>query len=377
MNWIPLNKYFVTGHETDGLNRVIESGHLSGRGNASLLTEKLLSSIGYRNPRLTPSCTSALEALAIYLNIGPGDEVIIPAYTFVASATAFANRGAKIVYADSSVNHPNVDCSLLESLVTPKTKAILLVHYGGMSCDMATARKVCEKYDLTLIEDAAHAFFSRKNDGTLIGTEGDLACFSFHDTKNISCGEGGMIVRNTSGNAADWSVLLNKGTNREAFEAGAADHYEWTGNGGSFGISELQAAFLYYQVKDAEHITNLRRAAWNALYKNLEVLQQQGVAALPYSNSELHNAHIFYLELAESRVVDEFTAFMKSRSITCARHYFPLHLSRFGAQFAPKGEHLSNATRFGNTLVRIPVYSGLTEEELTRIVDGIRAYFKA
>lgn len=377
MNWIPLNKYFVTGNEMKGIERVIQSSHLSGRGPASLLTESLLSGIGYKNPRLMPSCTSALEAAAVYLNIGPGDEVIIPSYTFVATATAFANRGATIVYADSSSFHPNVDCSLLESLITPRTRAIVLVHYAGISCDMEIARAVCLKHKITLIDDSAHAFLSRRNDRTLVGADGDLACFSFHDTKNISCGEGGMITFNTSELAPEWPVLLNKGTNREAFEAGLVNHYEWTGKGGSYGLSELQAAFLYYQVLDAENITNLRRNAWNKLFDSLSILETNGNVKLPFINSELHNAHIFYLELADTKTVDEFIAFMKSRSITCARHYYPLHLAKFGRQFGSAQAQCVNATRFGDTLVRIPIYSALTEEELTRIVQGIRAYFKA
>jgi dTDP-4-amino-4,6-dideoxygalactose transaminase len=376
MNWIPLNKYYVTGQEIEGINRVIESGHLSGRGTASLLSEKALRDLGFNNPRLTPSCTAALEAAALFLNIGPGDEVIIPSYTFVATATAFANRGARIVFADSCADHPNIDCSLLESLITPLTKAIVVVHYGGTRCDMETARAICSKHNIALIEDAAHAFLSRKSDGTLLGTDGDIACFSFHDTKNISCGEGGMITRNNDLSQKEWSVLLNKGTNREAFESGTVNHYEWTGLGGSFGLSELQAAFLYYQLQFAEEITNKRRMVWNTLFQELNQLQNEGVLSLPIIKSLKHNAHVFYLELENTNQVDALIAFMKSRSITCARHYYPLHQSAFGEKFSTGVAPCPNAAGFGESLLRLPVYSGMSDQDLSRITEGIKSYFK-
>jgi len=341
-----------------------------------MLSEKALRDFGFKNPRLTPSCTAALEAAALFLNIGPGDEVIIPSYTFVASATAFANRGANIVFADSCIDHPNIDCNLLESLITPRTKAILVVHYGGTHCDIEIAREVCNKHKIALIEDAAHAFLSRKSDGALLGTEGDIACFSFHDTKNISCGEGGMITRNNDLNHIAWSVLLNKGTNREAFESGTVNHYEWTGLGGSYGLSELQAAFLYYQLQSAEEITTKRRLVWSQLYQDLNQLQNQGVLSLPITKSLKHNAHVFYLELENTNQVDSVLAFMKARSITCARHYYPLHQSSYGSKFSSAMAPCPNAARFGATLLRLPVFSSMTAHELGRIADGVNAYFK-
>lgn len=377
MNWIPLNKYFVTGHEMEGMQRVIESGHLSGKGNASRMSEERIRGMGYRHARLAPSCTAALEAVALYLNIGPGDEVILPSYTFVASATAFANRGAAIVFADSRSDHPNLDCEQLESLITPRTKAIVLVHYAGISCDVDRARTLCARHNIALIDDAAHAFFSRTGNGELVGTQGDISCFSFHDTKNISCGEGGMIVWNKPEMIDAFAVLLNKGTNRDAFESGNASHYEWVGKGGSFGLSELQAAFLYYQLLQAGEITAMRREAWQYLHTHLQGLERAGSASLPVVNSDLHNAHIFYLKLNEPSQVDPFITYMKGKSVTCARHYYPLHLSKYGKQFVKHNQELPNAETFGNTLVRIPVYSGLTGEEKTRIVEAIRAYFKA
>jgi len=350
---------------------------LSGPGTAARWTEELIVNHGYGNVRLTPSCTSALQVAALFLEIRPGDEVIIPSYTFVATANAFACLGAKIVFADSLPNHPNIDCDVLEALITPRTKAVVLVHYAGMSCDMKKVKQLCAPRGIAIVDDSAHSFFSKNNDGSWVGMQGDVACFSFHDTKNISCGEGGMISWTNDKYTARISAIRNKGTNREAFEAGQVPFYEWTSIGGSFILSELQAAFLHAQVEHAAKITELRKTAWDYFHHELQSFEKSGDVRLPLVLNEQHNAHIYYLLFTAAKQADDFMGHMKKNSITCALHYYPLHESAFGKQFNSEGRSFPNAERFKHTLVRIPVFSGLTREECDRILSGIRSYFRA
>lgn len=370
---IPFNKPYVSGNESAYLAQAAESGHISGNGMFTKKCHQYFSDkFGFQKSLLTTSCTDALEMASILANIEPGDEVICPSFAFVSTANAFVLRGAKIVFADSEDTTPNIDASKLESLINPKTKAIVIIHYAGVACNMDAIQSIIKKHKLILIEDAAQAIDAYYNN-QILGSFGDYAAFSFHETKNIISGEGGLLVINTPQNADRAEIIWEKGTNRAAFFRGEIDKYGWVDVGSSFLPSELTAAFLFAQLEKLETIQQKRKYIWNKYKQELNYLEQEGKVQLPYIPSyATSNAHMFYL-LTERR--DELMYYLREKGIHAVFHYLPLHESPF-YKAKHDGRLLPNAKRFADTILRFPFFNDLKEEEIDYIIFSIKDYYK-
>ncbi len=368
---IPFNKTFLTGREKLYIEQVLASGKLSGNGDFTKKCQALLEKrYALRKTLLTTSCTDALEMATLLTGIAPGDEVILPSYTFVSTANAFALRGAKLVFADSDARHPNIDAQAIAALITPRTRAIVPVHYGGQACDMQTIMRLANEHSLWVIEDAAQAIDSHDGDKAL-GAIGHLGAFSFHDTKNIIAGEGGALVINHEAFVKKAEIHWEKGTNRSAFFRGEVDKYGWVDVGSSFLPSELIAAFLYAQLEAVDEIQQRRMHAWNAYRSALASLEAKGVLVMP---EQRHNAHLFYLVC---RSLDERTALiehLKSQGISSVFHYLSLHKSQY---FADKhdGRNLPNADRFTDCLLRLPLYAELGADGAERVAHAVLTYY--
>ncbi|MEZ5039026.1 MAG: dTDP-4-amino-4,6-dideoxygalactose transaminase [Saprospiraceae bacterium] len=372
---IPFNKPYLTGKEAHYLYQAVLSGKISGNG---LFTEKchgfFQEKYGFKKCLLTTSCTDALEMAAILLNITEGDEVIAPSYTFVSTTNAFVLRGAKIVFADSTVSNPNIDPSSLEALITPKTKAIVVVHYAGIACDMGKIMKIAQRHHLFVVEDAAQAIDSYYKERPL-GSIGHLAAFSFHETKNIISGEGGMLVINDQQFADRAEIIWEKGTNRSAFFRGEVDKYGWVDIGSSFLPSEIIAAFLYAQLENLTDIQTKRKEIWNLYYDNLKVLEEKGAIKLPFIPSfATNNAHMFYLVCNSLADRTALINYLRSKEIHAVFHYLSLHKSPFYAS-KHDGRELLNCDNFSECLVRLPFYYELSKTEQYSIIDETIEFF--
>lgn len=370
---IPFNKPYITGKEKQYLDQALGSGKLSGNGDFTRKCQALLEKRYYlRKTLLTTSCTDALELASLLIDLKPGDEVIVPSYTFVSTANAFALRGAKLVFADSKDDHPNLDAGRLESLITPHTRAIVPVHYGGQACDMAQIMAIAGKHKLWVIEDAAQAIDSA-HENRFLGGIGHLGAFSFHDTKNIIAGEGGALAINHEPFVKRAEILWEKGTNRSAFFRGEVDKYGWVDVGSSFLPSELIAAFLHAQLEQVEKIQQLRMVAWKTYRTALAPLESKGVLVMP---DDPHNAHLFYLIC---RSLDERTALiahLKAHGIASVFHYLSLHKSPY---FMDKhdGRVLPNADRFTDCLLRLPMYAELGAAGAERVAGSVLEFYAA
>lgn len=374
---IPFNKPYLCGNELKYIQQAVESGKISGDG---IFTRKchewFEQKYGFKKCFLTTSCTDALEMCAILIDIQPGDEVIMPSYTFVSTANAFVLRGAKIVFADSFAHEPNMDTSQIETLITPKTKAIVVVHYAGVACDMDTIVALANKYNLYVIEDAAQAIDNYYKDKPL-GSIGHLAAFSFHETKNIISGEGGMLVVNDERFIKRAEIIREKGTNRSQFFRGEVDKYSWVDIGSSFLPSDIIAAFLYAQLEQLDNIQKQRKHIWNTYFTHLKSLAEKGYFELPYTPQYSgNNYHMFYI-LCNS--LDERTALvnhLKSQGVLAVFHYLPLEQSAFYKD-KHDGRVLPNSQRFADVLLRLPLYYTLTDEEQNFVIQSITEFFTA
>ncbi|MBC7863222.1 MAG: dTDP-4-amino-4,6-dideoxygalactose transaminase, partial [Bacteroidia bacterium] len=353
---MPFNKPYLTGRESYYLEQVMRSGKLSGNGMFTTKCNEFFESVyQFKKVFLTTSCTDALEMAALLLNIKEGDEVIAPSYTFVSTVNPFVLRGAKIVFADSNAQNPNIDASRIEELITERTKAIIPVHYSGIACDMDAITDLAKKYDLQVVEDAAHSIDSFYKNIPL-GKLGALSAFSFHDTKNIISGEGGMLVINDEKFIERAEMIRENGTNRSRFFRGEVSKYGWMDIGSSFLPSELIAAFLFAQTEHLTKIQQKRKAIWQQYYQSLSVLQKEGRARLPHIPSfATNNAHLFYLVSNNSEERNALIGFLKSCGIGSAFHYLSLHQSDFykdrhGARELPL------ADLYSNCLIRLPMY---------------------
>lgn len=370
---IPFNKPFLTGKEAHYIYQAVYSGQLSGNGTFTKRCQNFFEErYGFRKCLLTTSCTDALEMAALLLDIQPGDEVIMPSYTFVSTANAFVLRGARIVFADSMSDHPNMDADRIEELITPKTKAIVPVHYAGMACDMGKIMELAEKYGLFVVEDAAQAIdsFHIEKDGTKrpLGGIGHLAAFSFHETKNIISGEGGMLVINDERFAQRAEIIWEKGTNRAAFWRGEVDKYGWVDVGSSFLPSEVTAAFLYAQLEHLDGIQERRKEIWNFYYEQLMVLK--GCIKLPIvPKYSTNNAHIFYLVFHSLEERAAIIRYLRENEIHAVFHYLSLHKSPF-YQSKHDGRTLKNCDHFTDCLVRLPLYYEL-DEKIDQVIHHI------
>lgn len=372
---IPFNKPYLTGKEAHYIYQAVYSGKLSGNG---LYTKKCQSffeeKYAFEKTLLTTSCTDALEMSAILLQIEPGDEVIVPSYTFVSTCNAFVLRGAKIVFADSEESTPNIDAIKLEGLITNKTKAIVPVHYAGVACDMDKILDLSNRYDIPVVEDAAQAISSFYK-GRALGSFGNLAAFSFHETKNVISGEGGMLVINDKNYIKRSEIIWEKGTNRAAFFRGEVDKYGWVDLGSSFLPSEIVAAFLYAQIENIEDIQNKRIQIWNKYYESFKDLEDKGKVKRPYIPAyATNNGHMFYLLCGDVEERQDLLSFLKSKGIYAVFHYLSLHKSLFYKD-KHDGRELENCDRFADTLVRLPLFYELTEEDTEKIINSVKEFY--
>ena len=374
---IPFNKPFLTGNELTYINDAVLSGKISGNGKYTKLCQEFFEKrYSFQKCLLTTSCTDALEMAAILINIQEGDEVIMPSYTFVSTANAFILRGAKIIFADSREDHPNIDEMKLEALITAKTKAIVPVHYAGVSCDMDYIMELAEKYNLYVVEDAAQAIdnYYLSKDGTkkALGSIGHLAAFSFHETKNIISGEGGMLVVNDSQFKERAEIIWEKGTNRSAFFKGEVDKYGWVDIGSSFLPSEIVAAFLMAQLENIDRIQEQRINIWNLYYNGLvDWSKKNGVEVPVKVDQSMNNAHMFYLVCPSIEFRTKLIDKLNSENINSVFHYLSLHKSKF-YEHKHDGRELINSDRYSECLVRLPLYYELTDENINSIINCIK-----
>lgn len=324
---------------------------------------------------LTTSCTHALEMAAILSDIKEGDEVIAPSYTFVSTVNAFVLRGAKVVFVDIRPDTMNIDENLIESAITDKTKAIIPVHYAGVACEMDKIMEIAKKYDLYVIEDAAQGVMSTYK-GKQLGTIGDLGVYSFHETKNYSMGEGGALLIDNEDFAERAEIIREKGTDRSKFFRGQIDKYSWVDIGSSFLPSELNAAYLYAQLEEAEKINNDRLKSWKLYYNGLLELRDKGLIELPTIPDECeHNAHMFYIKLKDLNERTKLINYLNEREIVSVFHYVPLHSAKAGIEFGSFHGEDRYTTRESERILRLPLYYGLKDTEVEYIINVIKEYF--
>ena len=370
----PFNKPYLTGKEAHYLYQSVLSGKISGNGDFTKKCQTFFEEkYGFKKCLLTTSCTDALEMASILLDIKEGDEVIMPSYTFVSTSNAFVLRGAKIVFADSYPDNPNIDATKLNALITPKTKAIVVVHYAGVACEMDAVMQLAKEHDLFVVEDAAQAVDSYYK-GKPLGSIGHLAAFSFHETKNIIAGEGGMLAINDERFKERAEIIWEKGTNRAAFFRGEVNKYGWVDIGSSFLPSEIVAAFLYAQLENLEDIQNRRKLLWQAYYtqlKSLESNQAFKLAEIP--EYATNNAHMFYLVCTSMEERTKLIQALKNEGIHAVFHYLSLHKSEFYKD-KHDGRVLENCDKFADHLIRLPLFYELEEKEVERICHVIKKY---
>ena len=374
---IPFNKPYLSGKETDYIREAVERGQVSGNGPFTKKCHRFFKErYGFPHCLLTTSCTDALEMASLLIGLEPGDEVIVPAYTFVSTANAFVLRGAKILFADSGPERPNIEAENISPLITDRTKAIVVVHYAGVACDMDPIMDLAERHGLFVIEDAAHALDATYKDRPL-GSIGHLGTFSFHETKNLISGEGGMLVVNHEPFQKRAEILWEKGTNRAAFFRGEVDKYTWVDLGSSFLPSDIIAAFLYAQLERIEEIQERRCTIWNKYHSSLLSLEQKGLLKLPHiPEYAVNNGNLFYLTTNSLEQRNELLDFLKAQGILAVFHYLPLHKSPF-YQEQHEGGTLPNCDRYANTLIRLPFYNGLTQTEQNEVIEAIQAFFQS
>jgi dTDP-4-amino-4,6-dideoxygalactose transaminase len=369
---IPFNKPYLTGKETQYIEDAVKSGKISGNG---IFTQKCQSffekKYGFKKVLLTTSCTDALEMCAILANIKPGDEVIIPSFTFVSTALAFVRQGAKIIFADSYADNPNIDVIKIESLITSKTKAIVPVHYAGIACDMDVIMNLAAKYNLIVIEDAAQAIDSYYK-GKPLGSIGHLAAFSFHETKNIISGEGGMLVINDDRFIKRSEIIWEKGTNRAEFFRGEVDKYSWVDIGSSFLPSEVVSAFLFAQIESIEDIQNKRKEIWDRYNNELSSIISTNFNLPNIPEYATNNAHMYYLVCESIERRDHLIQSLKKNGIWAVFHYISLHSSPYYFD-KHDGRILENCDMFSDCLVRLPLFYSLTIEEQSEIIQVIKS----
>ena len=367
---IPFNKPYFSGRELKYLEEVCHSTTMSGNGDFTKKCHTFFEQkYGFKKCLLATSGTDALEMCAMLCNLKPGDEVIVPSYTFVSTALAFLREGAKVVFADSSAENPNMEVEQIEPLINEKTKVIAVVHYAGVACDMDAIMALAEKYNLLVVEDAAHCIDSFYK-GRPLGSIGHLGAFSFHETKNISSGEGGMCVINDERFIRRAEIIWEKGTNRAEFYRGMVNKYGWVDMGSSFLPSEFNAAYLWAQLEQLDDIQGKRKHIWNRYFEGLNGKIGNEVK-LPYiPEYATNNAHMFYLLCPSLEYRTALMKFLKENDVQTTFHYLPLHSSKF-YENKHDGRELPNCDRYGDTLVRLPLFYELSDMEIDKIVKLI------
>lgn len=369
---IPFNKPAVTGLELTYIEQAIQSGHISGNGAFTRRCHELIKEMfGFREVLLTSSCTAALEIAAILCDFRQGDEVILPSFSHPGTANAFIRAGARLVFADCLADHPNVDPVSIERLLGPKTRAIVAIHYAGVACEINGLKEIARTRGLILIEDAAHALGARHGDKYL-GSLADLGAVSFHETKNINCGIGGMLILNRPDMIDEAIEIWNQGTNRRDFENGQVPYYSWTRTGGSFQLSDVNAAFLYPQLLKFEEITARRVRLWNLYYDQLKPLEREGYFKLPQMHEHpQHNAHIFYLLLKNNASRNHLLRYLNDHGYHAIHHYIPLHSSPFG-KYNYAEISLPNCEKIADGIIRLPLFDNLSTQIVMDIVQTIK-----
>ena len=371
---IPFNKPYFSGNETRYIEQAVRSGKIAGDGMFTQRVHRFFEQQrGFHKVLLTTSCTDALEMAVLLLNIQPGDEVLMPSFTFVSAANAFVLRGARIVFVDSTGLNPNLDAAALAALVTPRTRAIVLVHYAGIACDMDAVMAVAAQYQLVVVEDAAHAIDSYHR-GRTLGSLGALAAFSFHETKNIISGEGGMLAINDAQFGSRAEVIREKGTTRTAFYRGEVDKYGWVDIGSSFLPSDIIAAYLWAQLESLAAIQRRRRAIWQRYYAALRPLASRGIGLPVLPDYATNIGHLFYLVCRGLAERTALIAHLKERGIWAVFHYLPLHQSAYYAA-RHDGRALPWAGHYADCLVRLPLFYELSEADQQRVTDAVLGFY--
>lgn len=372
---IPFNKPYLTGKEMHYMYQAIYSGKISGNGMFTQMCHKFFEEkFGFKKALLTTSCTDALEMCALLTGVQPGDEVIIPSYTFVSTALAFVRQGARIVFADSNNHNPNIDVKQIEELITPRTKVIVPVHYAGIACDMDAIMDLAVKYNLLVVEDAAQAIDSSYK-GKPLGSIGHLAAFSFHETKNINSGEGGMLAINDGRFIKRAEIIWEKGTNRSEFFRGEVNKYGWIDIGSSFLPSEIISAYLYAQLENMDIIQAKRRKIWEAYYDGLKECCHQSNVTLPFlPDYAVNNGHLFYLVCPTLQNRTSLIDYLRTKGIYAVFHYLSLHKSPY---YQPKhdGRIMVNSDRYTDQLIRLPLYYELKDNEVNYIIDSVKEFY--
>ena len=373
---IPLQKPVRAARETAYIEEVLAAGHLTGDGAYSKLCEKWLEeNLGCKKAMLTPSCTAALEMSALLLDIAPGDEVIMPSYTFVSTANAFVLRGAVPVFVDIRPNTLNLDEELIESAITEKTRAIVPVHYAGSACNMDAIGAVAKRYGVAIVEDAAQALLSSYH-GQSLGTTGRFGCISFHATKNVTSGHGGAILINDEHDIERAEVIRDRGTNRRQFLKGDVQNYAWIDVGSSYFLSEICSGVLFAQLQQAKWINHARLAVGRKYRDGLASLETAGRIRLPLELEETHgNGHIFYLLTADKLERDLLLTHLRGRGVEAAFHYTPLHTSPAGRRFGRAHGGLPNTERASDTIVRLPVFPTLRNEQTDAVISAVQEFY--
>lgn len=395
MKKIPFNKPFLTGMENEYIRQAVESGKLSGNG---IFTKKCQhffeTHYGFKKALMTTSCTDALEMAALLCGIKEGDEVIAPSYTFVSSVLAFVRQGAKIVFCDSCASDPNIDPDKIEALITERTKVIVPVHYAGVACDMDRIMEIAERHHLLVVEDAAQAIDSYYK-GRPLGSIGHFGCFSFHETKNIIAGEGGLLTINDDRFIRRAEIIWEKGTNRSEFFRGLVNKYGWVDTGSSFLPSELISAFLWAQINNLDKIQTRRKEIWEKYWSGFSEIAERGLVSLPYiPEYATNNAHMFYLICRSLRQRSRLIDFLNERGILAVFHYLSLHKSRFYVEnsdvrpanfhkvenvddeLVVEGLDLPECDRYADCLVRLPLFYEFADEEVDCVIEAINEFFK-
>ena len=366
-----------TGKELDYIKQAVEKKKICGDGEFThKCNEWIEQKTGTAKALLTTSCTHATEMAAILSDIKPGDEVIMPSYTFVSTADAFVLRGAKAVFVDIRPDTMNIDENLIENAITDKTRAIVPVHYAGVGCEMDKIMEIAQKYNLKVIEDAAQGVMAEYN-GKALGTFGEFGCFSFHETKNFSMGEGGAILIRDEKDIERAEIIREKGTNRAKYFRGQIDKYTWIDAGSSYLPSEMNAAYLYAQLEEADKITEDRMKSWNMYFEGFEDLDKAGRVQRPFIPANCkHNAHMFYLKCKDLEERSALIKFLGENDILAVFHYIPLHNAPAGKQFGRFNGEDVYTTKESDRLVRLPLYYGLKEDEVGYIIDKVKEFYK-
>lgn len=369
---IPFNRASLLGHELDFVAQAVANGHISGDGPFTKRCEQLLEQeLGVTRALLTTSCTHALELAALLLDVGPDDEVVVPSFTFVSGANAFALRGARLVFADVRPDTLNLDERLLDDLVNERTRAIVPTHYAGVGCELDAVCATAERVGATLIEDNAHGLFGRYR-GRPLGTFGAMAAQSFHETKNVTCGEGGAILLNDAELIEGAEVIREKGTNRKRFFRGQVDKYTWVGLGSSYVQSDLLAAFLCAQLEERARIQDARAAVWSRYAEALDAWAADNGARLPFVPEHCEQSfHMFYVLLPSLHARTRLIEHLRSLGILAVFHYLPLHLSEMGRALGGREGQAPVTEDVVDRLVRLPFYTGMTEPEQAEVIDAV------